>query len=281
MVKQIFALLFFLTVFNFSHLHAQILDLSIPSGELPSDIATWQDKPDLLHLSFAIPDGIELDNAHIIFEVTEGVEHILISTRTKFRDQPPLSGKFKKKSFTFNDLVNSESIDIDPSVKSPSSVLGKLPGGFFGICFFLVDSSGKPITSIYQGCTNFFVRDVDPPTAITPQNEATLSLNAPLTFSWTPAHVISQQVHYEFKIYPIYQGQTPDQAMASSSAIYKSDDIFSTTFLYPSDAPKLSALINAKGFAWIVTQLNQDGKTIGKNYGRSIPSVFYKNAEGK
>ena len=279
MTKQFFVLFFLFSVLGISSVHAQFLDLSIPSGELPSDIATWQDKADLLHLSFAIPEGIELENAHIVFEVTEGSEHILVSTRTKFRDQPSLRGSFKKKTFVFNDLVNAEAIDVDPSVKSVSSAVGKLPAGFFGICFYLIDSAGKPITSVYQGCTNFFVRDIDPPVLLTPQNETVISDNTPLAFTWTPAHVISQTAHYQFKIYPIYPGQTPEQAMASSSAIYKSDDIFSTTFIYPSDAPKLSSVPNAKGFAWIITQLNQDGKTIGKNYGRSLPSVFHRNIE--
>ena len=162
MTNKFFALLFLLTVFCISDLHAQILDLSIPSGELPSDIASWQDNKDLLHLSFEFPERIELENAHIIFEVTSGSEHILVSTRAKFRDQPPLNGSFKKKSFAFNDLVNSDSIDVDPSVRSSSSAIGKLAGGFFGICFYLVDSSGKQIPGISQACTNFFVRDIDP-----------------------------------------------------------------------------------------------------------------------
>ncbi len=226
MTNKFIALFFLLTVFCISSLHAQFLDLKIPSGELPSDIATWQVKKDLLHLLFVIPDEIELENAHIVFEVTSGSEHILVSTRAKFRDQPPLNGSFKKKSFVFNDLVNADSIDVDPSLRSSSSAIGKLAAGFFGICFYLVDSSGKQIPGISQACTNFFVRDIDSPELLSPENGTTIAVNAPLTFRWTPAHVLSQTVHYQLKIFPMHAGQTPDQAMASSSAIYKSDDIF-------------------------------------------------------
>ncbi len=281
MTKRISLLFFLFSAFCVSSSHAQLLDLSIPSGELPSDVASWQDKKDIVHLAFSMPEGIELDNAHIIFEVTEGVEHTLISTRAKFRLQPEINGSFKKKSFVFNDLVNSEAIDIDSSIKTPSSMLGKLAGGFFGICFYLVDSSGNHITAVSQACTNFFVRDIDPPLLINPANGTMISLNGPLTFSWTPAHVLSQTVHYQFKMFPIFSNQTPDQAMASSSAVYKSDDIFSSTFIYPSDAPQLNTFPTARGFAWVVTQLNEDGKAIGKNYGRSLPSVIYKTTERK
>jgi len=263
-----------------ANLHAQYLDLSIPSGELPCDIFSWQDNPKLMSISLNEPDGITITNGHIVFEVREGSEHTLASTRNRFAEQPTISGTFKKKNFSFADITGDSAIDLDPSIKTATEI-GTLPGGFFGICFYLVDSSGKVVKEISQGCTNFFVRDIDAPTLLTPANEATISSNTPLNFSWTPARVLAQTVHYQLKLYRINSSQTPVQAMSSSSAFYTSDDIFSTTYLYPDDAPKLSSFTNVKGFVWIVTQFDQHGKFLGKNSGRSIPAVFYLISSGK
>jgi hypothetical protein len=261
-------------------LFGQSLELTIPNEELPSDIATWQSEPGLMHISFSSPENIRFDDAHIVFEVTEGNEHILVSSRSKFSEQPALNGSFKKKTFKFEDIVDS-GIVVDPALKSPSSSIGRLPGGLFTLCIYLVDSAGKQIGSVAQGCSSFGVRDIDSPELLKPANESTLDFKAPLAFSWTPANILSQTAHYKLKIYPIYEGQTPAQAMASTSAFYASDDIFSTTFDYPPDAPRLTEFPKAKGFTWVVTQMDQNGKAIGKNYGRSVPSVFYRPVEGK
>ena len=166
-------------------------------------------------------------------------------------------------------------------MRSASSTIGKLPGGLFSLCFYLVDSAGNQLGNVAQACTNFFVRDIDAPVLLAPSNEATYSGKMPLAFSWSPANVLSQTVQYKLKLYPLYEGQSPEQAMASTSAFYASDDIYSTSFLYPSDAPPLSSLPKAKGFTWMVTQTDQNGKPIGKNYGKSAPSVFYRSADGK
>lgn len=274
-MKKIFGFVFLLIVFATPSLQAQFLDLSIPSGELPSDLASWPTVAGLMHISFVIPDGIHLENAHIVFELTEGSEHILASTRTRFAEQPPITGTFRKKNFSFNDIVTAEAIETDLSIRTASSAIGKLPGGFFGICFYLVDSVGQPVKNIFQACTNFFVRDIDAPVLLSPQNGTTISPSTPLSFSWTPARVISQTVHYMIKLYPVFPGQSAEQAMSSSSAIYTSDEVFSTTFPYPPEAPRLTSIANAKGFTWTVSQVDQNGKSIGKNYGRSIPYVFY------
>jgi len=275
-MKRFLALFSIFSLISASPIFGQILDLSIPSGELPSDIYSWSSNPKLMKISIDIPEGIKVENAHIIFEVSSGPEQILASTRSRFADQPPITGTLKKKNFTFNTIVNDESIEIDSLPKSMISRDGKLPAGFFGLCFYLVDSSGNVMKDVFQGCTNFFVRDIDPPTLLTPANESIIAAHTPVSFSWTPAKVTTQEIHYQVKLFPVYAGQTTFQAMSSSSAFYQSDDIFSTTFTYPSDAPKLSTLSGAVGFAWVVTQMDQSGKTIGKNYGRSNPGIFYK-----
>ena len=69
-------------------LSAQSLELTIPSGELPSDLSAWRSDPGLMHISFTAPEAVKLSNVHIVFEVTEGVEHILASTRAKSSEQP-------------------------------------------------------------------------------------------------------------------------------------------------------------------------------------------------
>jgi len=270
----------FLIVFLFSGilvptvLFAQTLNLDIPLGELPSDISLWSLNPKLMQITLVAPDGIKLAKAHLVFEVTSGSESIIVSTMAKYVWQPTISGSFKTKIFHYEDIVSDSAITVDPSIKTADTIIGKLPGSTYGICFYLVDSSGKQLENISQACSSFSVRDIDSPVLLGPANETTMNPRTPLNFSWTPAYVAGQTIHYEVKLYPIYEGQTANQAMASSSAFYKSGDIFATTFVYPADAPKLSSLDKAIGFAWTVTQLDQDGKTIGKNYGRSIPSVF-------
>ena len=259
---------------NPTFLFAQSLELTIPSGELPSDFSEWGASPGLMHISFVAPGGIQLSGAHIVFEVAEGVEHILVSTRTKYSEQPAFTGMFKKKNLTFDDIAGTD-IEVDPALKSASSAIGKLPGGLFSLCMYLVDSTGKQVGTVAQGCMNFYVRDIDPPVLQAPANGGTYSGKIPLAFSWTPANVISLTVHYKLKLYPMYEGQTAEQAMSGSSALYSSDDIFSTSFIYPPDAPPIGSLTKAKSFAWMVTQMDSNGKPIGLNYGRSIPSIFY------
>ena len=258
-----------------SFILAQSLELTIPTGELPSDISSWESETGMLHITFSAPEAMQFRNAHIVFQATEGMEHILISTRDRFAAQPSITGTFRKKTFTFENIVRMDSAMIDPSYRSVTSPEGTLPGGLFSLCIYMVDSSGKQIGNIAQACTNFWIRDVDAPLLLAPSNEASYNGKLPLTFSWSPANVVSQTVHYHLKLYPIYEGQTPEQAMAGSSALYSSDDIFSTSFIYPSDAPSLASLPKVKNFAWIVTQYDQNGRPIGKNYGRSVPSVFY------
>jgi len=230
-----------------------------------------------MRITLSSPETIKLWNAHIVFEVTEGVEHILVSSRTKFSEQPELKGSFKKKVFKFSDIADltQSAVNIDPVLKSDSNSIGRLQGGVYSICIYLVDSSGQQIGTTAQGCTTFSVRDIDAPVLLTPPNESLYDWKTPLAFSWTPANVLSQTIHYKLKLFPINEGQTPEQAMASTSAFYASDDIFSTSFIYPADAPPISSFPKAKGITWIVTQIDQNDKPIGKNYGRSVPSIFY------
>ncbi len=274
MTRRFFTPLIFCSLLIPKIFYAQTFDLSIPSESLPSDISKWFEDPKLMQITLTTPDGIKLVKAHVVFEVTSGSESIVASTMNSFRQQPALSGSFRSKTFHFKDIASDSAITLDPSVKTTDSCIAKLPGNPYGICFYLVDSSGKQFENISQACSSFSVRDIDAPKLLSPPNETTMNPKTPLTFSWTPAYVTGQTIHYELKLYPIYQGQTAEQAMASSSAFYKSGDIFSTTFLYPTDAPKISSLEKIQGFAWTVTQFDQDGKTIGKNYGRSVPSVF-------
>lgn len=182
-MKRFFALVFTLSLISTSAVFGQFLDLNIPSGELPSDISAWSNDPKLMTISFAVPDGIKIDNGHIVFEVTAGPEQILFSTMSRFSEQPSVTGTFKKKNFTFKSIVNDAAIEMDTSPKSLIGQQGKLPAGFFGLCFYLVDSAGKPAKDIFQGCTNFFVRDIDPPALLSPPNESAASFHTPLLFS--------------------------------------------------------------------------------------------------
>ena len=280
MIKRNPVLVFLFCVLAPSASFSQSLQFNLTSDELPSDISAWYNTPKVIpKISFAVPEGILVEHAHIVFDVTKlDTREVYVTTVNSFASQPSITGTFKTKSFAFNALVADTAIGIHPSIKADSGSIGKLPEGRFGICFYLVDSSGKPVSGIEPACSKFSVRDIDEPRLLDPNDSMVVSDLHHVSFRWTPARVTSQTVHYVLKLYPILAGQSAMRAMAGSSALYTSGDIFSETFGYPADAPNLFSVPNAIGFAWIVTQLDEQGKTIGKNYGRSKPSSFMINA---
>jgi hypothetical protein len=256
----------------------QGLSLNIPTGSLPSHISDWSSNPSAVLLTLAPPPGgLELSNAHIVAEVLNGAGTVLASTKTKFSQQPAITGVFKTpKMYRWNEVVNPNAVTIDPSMQSSGVRTGLLPDGSYQLCLYLVDEQGALIRSVNSGCGSFQVLTPEPPMLVSPKPADTLKDLSP-TFSWiapTPMPLASQP-HFRIRIVPIYPGQTSEQAMLSADPIYNNPFVAGTTMIYPATGPSLASIPTVKSFAWSVQALDASGATIGKNNGTSAVGIFY------
>lgn len=108
----------------------------------------------------------------------------------------------------------------------------------------------------------------DPPTLTYPIDQSTISDIGAIAFSWTPVVLGASQVNYQLTIAPIFQNQTPKDAIQSNPTLFQKT-LSINSYVYTQADPAFSFYPSAIGFAWQVQALDEQSLPVAKNEGKS------------
>lgn len=263
-----------------SLVYSQNLSVNFATTTLPSNVSDWSSNPSLITITLMpSPGGLEMENAHIVAEVSTAAGKVVASTRDKFAEQPALTDVLTAaRTYRWPDIFNPNAVTIDASIKDATTRTGILPDGSFKLCVYLVDEHGQVIGSIRSGCNSFRVRQVEPPRLITPANNTTIRRTDMPKFTWTPVVGTPTQVHYHLKIVEVLPGQSAGQAFEANSAFFEDNNVKTNSLLYPSTAPDLRS--SSGKLVWQVQALDDANVPVGKNRGKSAVGSFSVKTDG-
>jgi hypothetical protein len=174
-------------------------------------------------------------------------------------------------TFFGRDLVSEQAIDYDQRLISTAVATNSIPEGNYEFCVKILDQTGRTLTEV--PCRTFTVLIPDPPTIVSPADNAELLSQAPPTFVWTPVQFVGN-VRYNLKIAPLFAGQNRRQAIESNSPLVNQSGIVGTSFFYNPSLPSFSLYAQAIGWVWQVQAVDTRGVPVTRNEGRSEIGLF-------
>jgi hypothetical protein len=135
----------------------------------------------------------------------------------------------------------------------------------------ILDQTGRTLAEV--PCRTFTVLIPDPPTIVSPADNAELLSQAPPTFVWTPVQFVGN-VRYNLKIAPLFAGQNRRQAIESNPPLVNQSGIVGTSFFYTPSLPSFSLYAQAIGWVWQVQAVDTRGVPVTRNEGRSEIGAF-------
>jgi hypothetical protein len=174
-------------------------------------------------------------------------------------------------TFFGRDLVSEQAIDYDQRLISTAVATNSIPEGNYEFCVKILDQTGRTLTEV--PCRTFTVLIPDPPTIVSPADNAELLSQAPPTFVWTPVQFVGN-VRYNLKIAPLFAGQNRRQAIESNPPLVNQSGIVGTSFFYNPSLPSFSLYAQAIGWVWQVQAVDTRGVPVTRNEGRSEIGAF-------
>ncbi len=174
-------------------------------------------------------------------------------------------------TFFGRDLVSEQAVDYDQRLISTAVATNSIPEGNYEFCVKILDQTGRTLAEV--PCRTFTVLIPDPPTIVSPADNAELLSQAPPTFVWTPVQFVGN-VRYNLKIAPLFAGQNRRQAIESNPPLVNQSGIVGTSFFYNPSLPSFSLYAQAIGWVWQVQAVDTRGVPITRNEGRSEIGVF-------
>ncbi len=174
-------------------------------------------------------------------------------------------------TFFGRDLVSEPAIDYDQRLFSTAVATNSIPEGNYEFCVKILDQTGRTLAEV--PCRTFTVLIPDPPTIVSPANNAELLSQAPPTFVWTPVQFVGN-VRYNLKIAPLFAGQNRRQAIESNPPLVNQSGIVGTSFFYNPSLPSFSLYAQAIGWVWQVQAVDTRGVPVTRNEGRSEIGAF-------
>lgn len=152
---------------------------------------------------------------------------------------------------------------------------GRLLEGEYTVCINIENLTGAILAS--NICADFTILYPSAPSLIVPEDNANLDPSTIYpTFQWVPVTVPSvYEIKYTLKIVEVMMGQTPLQAISANYPVYENNQITTSNFTYPLDAPELEA---GRTYAWQIQALDQFGFPPTQNNGKSEIFTFRKSA---
>ncbi len=243
---------------------------------MPSSLDVWEQDPSTIQLIIqAGPNGF-FQSAHVEFTITDLASNALVaSSRPNDPAIPTFSANPSSTLTKFGrDIVVASAVTIDPKYKDVASTTNSIPEGDYEFCVKLVGLQGQEIATIGAKCRNFTVLVPDPPVLTAPADGGTVSSIVPPTFMWTPVTVPGGSViSYKLVIAPMFQGQTPKNAIDQNQPLTTVTAVAPNYFYAPANPP-FSLSPSAIGFAWQVQAVDQIGRPAAKNEGKSQVASF-------
>ncbi len=174
-------------------------------------------------------------------------------------------------TFFGRNLVSEQAIDYDQRLISTVVATNSIPEGNYEFCVKILDQTGRTLAEV--PCRTFTVLIPDPPTIVSPANNAELLSQVPPTFVWTPVQFVGN-VRYNLKIAPLFAGQNRRQAIESNPPLVNQSGIVGTSFFYNPSLPSFSLYAQAIGWVWQVQAVDTRGVPVTRNEGRSEIGAF-------
>jgi len=174
-------------------------------------------------------------------------------------------------TFFGRDLVSEQAVDYDQRLISTAVTTNSIPEGNYEFCVKILDQTGRTLAEV--PCRTFTVLIPDPPTIVSPADNAELLSQAPPTFVWTPVQFVGN-VRYNLKIAPLFAGQNRRQAIESNPPLVNQSGIVGTSFFYTPSLPSFSLYAQAIGWVWQVQAVDTRGVPVTRNEGRSEIGLF-------
>lgn len=178
----------------------------------------------------------------------------------------------EKRKFKINELSQTPDISYpnsDPRYKESLIKQGKLPTGDYTVCVIAKETGTNEEISndecFEQEVEKFTESEI---TLLSPGNNEEISLDQPIIFIWKSASTKGQ---YKIKIVEIKADESPENAMLKNKAFFEKEGIATTTFQYPSTAPKFE---EGKKYGWRISLGNTLGEVFVFNYKLSDPDEF-------
>ena len=222
---------------------------------MPERISDWRQDPSLIQLRITNPAGNqEYRDARVSFEVKNvGTGKIVVRSKDGSPQIPSVTvGKgYSVKTLFGRDLIDPNSVEIDPSVRTIALATNSLPEGNYSFCIRLLNSAGQPIPTI-GGCSNLTILHPRPPTLILPSDHQVFLPSQLPNFQWAPAQRVTGS--YRLRIVPVYQNQSDQNAIQVNPPVLDKNvgNLLSYQYL-ASDPSFINYFGTAYGFAWQVS----------------------------
>mgnify|MGYP000586444273 CR=1 FL=1 len=127
----------------------------------------------------------------------------------------------------------------------------KLPQGTYEYCVDVELQSINPEQKVGTptgACSYYTVNDIFLINLISPENDAKIYEYYPL-LSWVVNYPFANELEYRIRVAELKKGQNNENAITRNNPVYKDNNVFSTSLMYPVTAKPLEAM---KPYAWTV-----------------------------
>ena len=135
---------------------------------------------------------------------------------------------------TARDIEPVETSTANPDYEEILLRTGGVPAGFYAYCIQLVHADTGDMLA--EDCNEVMVDPASPPEVVLPAEGDELEEPQPV-FSWIETH--PPTLHYELQVFPVMEGQTPSEAVATNPSWFRSGPVSGSVFFYPVDAMQL------------------------------------------
>lgn len=198
--------------------------LQLTSPNLPHLDAYTISTSNPLMLSTILND-VTQSSYDVRFKLTISGEGITIRTSDKYN--PPAQTLFYNVPVVLTganlaEYFNPDHLDFAGISKEQYLRDGKLPEGFYSVCFEAYDyRPDRELAVSNRTCSNATVQEHDPPIILSLIGEVDEIKPQFYYFTWQPLHVMSFPVEYELFIYEKFQGLTDDQILRVTPPVFR------------------------------------------------------------
>lgn len=256
-MKKIF-FFFFASTLMYSVSHAQVNVTILLKKPVPRHLSELQTDPTELQLILNNTTPNPYSNCKITMKIKDSDGAVVARTKDTDISMPkfniPAAPQVLMLSGT--QLISSNALYIDPSIKTAVTTTNSLPEGSYQLCIDVYDSFGSEISTGGEKCEFFEINFSDPPSLIAPANQEILTNNFP-QLSWTPV-VVSPYipgVQYRLRVAKMFVGQSAKNAIESNTPILDKF-VSGTSYQYLQGDIDIDLDKTGKPCAWQVQAVN-------------------------
>ncbi len=249
---------------------------------LPSELNEWIDDPTVVQVVITNTSITNFSNATIRLTISDEKGKTLARTKPHSPhipkvNIPPGSGAAPM-SLVLNgsQIINIDALEYDKDIERTLLTTSSLPEGTYELCISIYDQFGKNITIGDESCVQIHTLVPEPPQIVSPVDDEVLQNAFPM-FRWLPvtgANVKSSPIKYKVKVCPVFERQSPRDALERNPVVFEKKDI-QTTYLQtlPGDL-HFDYYPRVNRYVWLVQAFDEKGKPATRNQGKSEIATF-------